>query len=128
MFKLNMDGNAEERLHAKSPNRIARGMNINNDIGRKLYNININLNLNLDNNNGLSPINNQAGNVRKIPLPFNIKRRDSNNYVSSSNNSTANVTGGKTKYTVEWDPSQPWRTEAKTVTSRPAPRNWFRKV
>ena len=33
-----------------------------------------------------------------------------------------------TKYTVEWDPSQPWRTEAKTVTSRPAPRNWFRKV
>ena len=97
VFKLNMDGNAEERLHAKSPNRIARGMNINNDIGKKLYNININLNLNLDNNNGLSPINNQAGNVRKIPLPFNIKRRDSNNYVSSSNNSTANVTGGKTK-------------------------------
>ena len=32
-----------------------------------------------------------------------------------------------TKYTVEWDRSQRWRTEAKTVTSRQMRKNLFQK-
>ena len=32
------------------------------------------------------------------------------------------------KFTVAWVPSPLWRTEAKTVTSRPMRKNWFRKA
>ena len=36
--------------------------------------------------------------------------------------------GRNTKYTVVWVPSLPWKTEAKTVTSRKVQRNLFRKA
>lgn len=97
VFKLNMDNvPVEERFHAKSPNK-RMNMNNMNDLGKKLYNININVNVNIDNTNNNITTNNynnninnnangnaQTGNIRKIPLPFNIRRKDSSTVGSNS--------------------------------------------
>ena len=40
---------------------------------------------------------------------------------------SGDMTKENIKYTVVWDLLQPWKTEAKTVTSRLMPRSWFRK-
>ena len=90
-FKLNVDNiTAEDKVYPKSPNKNRRGMNINNiksDLGNKLYNINVNVNIDYNSN--------QPGNIRKIPLPYNIKK-DSNNICSNSSTNNKTKTNNST--------------------------------
>lgn len=90
VFKLNMES-AEKQQHAKSPNKVNK-MDINSlsEFGRRFANVNINNKGNM----------NSSNNIRRIPLPFNIKRQgSSSNCVQNSSSNSINNTNNSSSTT-----------------------------